>query len=116
MVAPSTDALQTKQPLAKRLILSADEQERYWAEARDRALSDEVTMLNAARRQGTSETGHRMLSRLTYRRFGEAAAEQSKPLLEHINDAERFEELADELLLCTDADAWLTALRTAANQ
>ncbi|EIC23720.1 Rpn family recombination-promoting nuclease/putative transposase [Thiorhodovibrio frisius] len=37
---------------AKLRAMSAVEEECYWAEARDRALSDEVTMLNAARREG----------------------------------------------------------------
>ncbi|WP_328983462.1 hypothetical protein [Thiorhodovibrio winogradskyi] len=37
---------------AKLRAMSAVEEDRYWAEARDRALSDEVTMLNAARREG----------------------------------------------------------------
>jgi predicted transposase/invertase (TIGR01784 family) len=43
---------------AKLRVMSADEQERYWAESRARALSDEVTMLNAARREGRDE-GHK---------------------------------------------------------
>ncbi len=46
---------------AKLRALSAVEEERYWAEARDRALSDEVTMLNAARREGRRQTAITML-------------------------------------------------------
>ena len=109
---------------AKLRVLSADEQERYWAEARARALSDEVTLLNAARREGHKEgrkegaieSTRRTLLRLTHRRFGEAAAEQSKPLLARITDVDRLEQLADDVVLCTDTDAWLAALRTAAEQ
>ena len=66
--------------------------------------------------KGVSKTGHHILQRLIHRRFGEAAAEQSKPLLDQITKLECFEELADQLLLCTDADAWLNALRTAADE
>ena len=43
---------------AKLRAMSADEQERYWAESRARALSDEVTMLNAARREGDKQARH----------------------------------------------------------
>ena len=46
---------------AKLRAMSADEQERYWAESRARALSDEVTMLNAARREGRCQTALAML-------------------------------------------------------
>lgn len=102
--------------------MSADEEERYWAEARERALSDEVTLLNAARRegreegreqgreQGAAESSRRLLKRQTHRRFGEAAAEQSTPLLERIGNADRLEALADDVVLCADADAWLARL------
>jgi hypothetical protein len=58
----------------------------------------------------------RVLVRQIHRRFGEGAAEQSKPLLEQIAEAQRLEDLAEELLLCTDAEAWLVALHTAAEQ
>ncbi|MEA1053969.1 hypothetical protein U5801_29765, partial [Lamprobacter modestohalophilus] len=66
--------------------------------------------------KGATESSRRMLSRLTYRRFGEATAEQSKPLLERIADADRLEELADDFVLCADGEAWLVALRAAADQ
>ena len=46
---------------AKLRAMSAVEEERYWADARDRALSDEVTMLNAARREGRCQTAIAML-------------------------------------------------------
>ncbi|WPL15765.1 PD-(D/E)XK nuclease family transposase [Thiorhodovibrio winogradskyi] len=105
---------------AKLRVLSADEQERYWAEARARALSDEVTLLNAARREGHKEgaieSTRRTLLRQLHSRFGEAAAEQSKPMLERITDLDRLEQLADDVVLCTDADSWLAALHTAAEQ
>lgn len=99
---------------AKLRAMSADEQERYWAESRARALSDEVTMLNAARREGAIASTRRTLLRQTHRRFGEAAAEHAKPLLENVTAADRLEELADDFVLCTDAEAWLSILRTAA--
>ena len=106
---------------AKLRAMSAAEEEHYWAEARDRALSDEVTLLNAARREGrkegreegAAESSRRLLKRLIHRRFGEAAAEQSKPLLEGIGGADRLEALADDFVLCADADAWLATLRAA---
>jgi hypothetical protein len=41
--------------------MSAVKEERYWAEARDRALSDEGTMLNAARREGDQTARHQTL-------------------------------------------------------
>ena len=102
---------------AKLRAMSAVEEERYWAEARERALSDEVTLLNAARREGreegAAESSRRLLKRLIHRRFGETAAEQSKPLLERIGGADRLEALADDFVLCADADAWLATLRAA---
>ncbi|WPL17626.1 hypothetical protein Thiowin_02651 [Thiorhodovibrio winogradskyi] len=43
---------------AKLRAMSADEQERHWAESRARALSDEVTLLNEAHKDGHKE-GHK---------------------------------------------------------
>ena len=44
--------------IGKLRAMSADEEERYWAEARDKALRDEVTLLAVAREEGLEE-GHK---------------------------------------------------------
>ena len=41
--------------IGKLRAMSADEEERYWAEAREKALRDEVTLLAVAREEGTEE-------------------------------------------------------------
>ena len=41
--------------LEKLRALSADEEARYWAEAREKALNDEVTLLEEAREEGREE-------------------------------------------------------------
>ena len=50
--------------------ISADEDERYRALARERALSDAVTDRNAARREGLEEGGAAVFESLLARRFG----------------------------------------------
>jgi predicted transposase/invertase (TIGR01784 family) len=41
--------------IGKLRAMSADEEERYWAEAREKALRDEVTLLAVAREEGLEE-------------------------------------------------------------
>jgi hypothetical protein len=48
------------------------------------------------------------------KRFGPAVAEQSTPRLERIEDAQKLEDLAEVLLDAADGDAWLDALKRAA--
>ena len=57
------------------------------------------------------EAARHMLMRLTRRHFSPEIAEQSRPLLARISDLEQLEELADQLLLSPDGDAWLTQLK-----
>jgi hypothetical protein len=50
--------------LEKRRALSADEEARYWAEAREKALSDEATLLMEAREEGRDEARQEMARNL----------------------------------------------------
>jgi predicted transposase/invertase (TIGR01784 family) len=50
--------------LEKRRALSADEEARYWAEAREKALSDEATLLLEAREEGRDEARQEMARNL----------------------------------------------------
>ncbi|MEA3643912.1 MAG: hypothetical protein VBE63_28885, partial [Lamprobacter sp.] len=52
--------------IGKLRAMSADEEERYWAEARDKALRDEVTLLAVAREEGI-ELGREQATRETAR-------------------------------------------------
>ncbi len=60
--------------------------------------------------QGREATRH-ILIRQVRRRFGAEVAEQTRPLLARISDLEQLEELADQLLLSPDGDAWLTQVK-----
>jgi hypothetical protein len=55
-----------------------------------------------------------LLLRMARKRFGPAVAEQSTPRLERIEDAQKLEDLAEVLLDAADGDAWLDALKRAA--
>ncbi len=57
----SVDHPPTQKAIGKLRAMSADEEERYWAEAREKALRDEVTLLAEAREAGLEqgrEQGH----------------------------------------------------------
>lgn len=65
--------------------------------------------LRQGRQEGLSEglsSERRLLLRQIRRRFGEAAAERSAPLLAGIDDPMRLEDLGEVLLDCVDAKAW----------
>lgn len=55
-----------------------------------------------------------LLLRMARKPFGQAVAEQSTPRLERIEDAQKLEDLAEVLLDAADGDAWLDALKRAA--
>lgn len=68
-----------RQARAKLRAMSADEEARYWAEAREKALRDEITMLGEAHDQGFEE-GRELVARnlvklnlLTDQKIGEAS-------------------------------------------
>jgi hypothetical protein len=50
----SLSHLPVQKAIGKLRAMSADEEERYWAEAREKALRDEVTLLAVAREEGLS--------------------------------------------------------------
>ena len=52
-----------------------------------------------------------MLLRQVRRRFGPAIADRSAPWLAHIRDLGALEELSDQLLILSEEDAWLRAVR-----
>lgn len=60
------------------------------------------------------ESERRMLLRLIHRRFGEAHAEQSAPMLEQIQQPVVFEDLGEALFDCVDEQAWLARINAAA--
>ena len=55
-----------------------------------------------------------LLLRQTRKRFGPEVAEQSTAQLERIEDARQLEDLAEVLLDAADGNAWLHALKQAA--
>ncbi|MGB5832333.1 MAG: transposase [Thiohalocapsa sp.] len=57
------------------------------------------------------EAARHMLLRQIRRRFGPAIADRSAPWLARIRDLGALEELGDQLLILTDGDAWLRAVR-----
>jgi len=87
--------------------ISADEDERYRALPRERALSDAVTDRNAARREGLEEGGAAVFERLLTRRFGPldeairsrirgADLEQLEPWTDRILDAPTLSAVFEE--------------------
>ncbi|MDG4550502.1 MAG: hypothetical protein P9F19_14245 [Candidatus Contendobacter sp.] len=71
------------------------------------------------RQEGREEGLHsewRLLLRLVRRRFGEAIADRSAPVLERIKQPAALEDLGEELLDCADATAWLARLNAAAGE
>ncbi len=58
----------------------------------------------------------RLLQRLIRRRFGEAVAIQSAPILERIEQLSVFEALGEELFDSADETAWLARLQAAAGE
>lgn len=69
--------------------------------------------IQQATREGLQHQRH-MLTRQVHRRFGSDVAEQSEPLLSHIADPQRLDNLAEVLLDSPDGASWLRALRVAA--
>lgn len=69
--------------------------------------------IQQATREGLQHQRH-MLTRQVHRRFGSDVAEQSEPLLSHIADPQRLDDLAEVLLDSPDGASWLRALRVAA--
>jgi len=65
-------------------------------------------------RQGL-EQEHLLLSRQARKRFGDEVAERSAPLLSRIEGAQTLEDLAEALLDAADGEAWLQAVRQAAD-
>ena len=55
----------------------------------------------------------RLLLRQIRKRFDEATAEQSAPLLDQIVDGEKLEDLGEAIIDAVDKAAWLQALRRA---
>lgn len=110
-----------QEALAHLQALSADEETRWRAFVRERALRDEISELQGARREGREEgiqqgieqgmdSERRMLLRQIRRRFGDAAADRSQPLLERIQQPDTFEELGEALLDSADDTAWQARL------
>lgn len=60
------------------------------------------------------ESERRLLMRMIRRRFGEALAEQSAPMLEQIQQPVIFEDLGEALFDCPDEQAWLARINAAA--
>ena len=69
--------------------------------------------IQQATQEGLQHQRH-MLTRQVHRRFGSDVAEQSEPLLSHIADPRRLDDLAEALLDSPDGASWLRALRVAA--
>jgi hypothetical protein len=110
-----------QEALAHLQALSADAETRRRAFVRERALRDEISELQGARREGREEgiqqgldSERRMLLRQIRRRFGAAAAGQSQPLLERIQQPNAFEDLGEALLDSADATVWQARLAEAA--
>jgi len=61
---------QVKQAMSRIRRLSADEEAKRLAFVRERALRDEVSLLNEARQEGLQEGELRLLQRLLGKRFG----------------------------------------------
>ncbi len=57
--------------------------------------------------EGMIQRHRDVLVRLTARRFGPAAADQTAKFLSSVTDTERLEVLTDRILDCSDADQWL---------
>jgi hypothetical protein len=69
--------------------------------------------------QGLQQVLHserRLLQRLIRRRFGEAIAVQSCPVLERIEQLTLFEVLGEELFDCADETVWLARLQAVAGE
>ena len=69
--------------------------------------------LQAGMQQGLQqglEAERKLLLRQVRRRFGEAVAAQSGPLLARIEQTSAFEDLGEALLDCVDGAAWLARL------
>lgn len=62
--------------------------------------------------QGLNAMRH-VLVRQARRRFGPAIAEQTEPMLAHIDNLRQLEDFGDQLLLSQDGEDWLDAVRKA---
>ena len=70
--------------------------------------------IEQATREGLQHQRH-TLTRLVQRRFGADLAKASGPLLAGIEDPQRLDDLNEVVFDSPDAEAWLTALRQAAD-
>jgi hypothetical protein len=70
--------------------------------------------IEQATREGLQHQRH-TLTRLVQRRFGADLAKASGPLLAGIEDPQRLDDLHEVVFDSPDAEAWLTALRQAAD-
>ncbi|KXS36839.1 DUF4351 domain-containing protein [Modicisalibacter tunisiensis] len=82
--------------------LSADEETRRLAFVRERALRDEVSLLNDAKREGEMTGERRVLQRLLSRRFGELPGWIGEML--EAADTKRLEAWTDEILTVDTLD------------
>ena len=57
-------------------------------------------------------TERQLLLRMVLRRFGAKVSEQSKPLLDQIDNAQSLESLGEALIDSADSGAWLEALES----
>lgn len=82
--------------------LSADEETRRLAFVRERALRDEVSLLNDAKREGEVTGERRVLQRLLSKRFGELPDWVGKKL--EAADTEQLAAWTDEILTVDTLD------------
>ncbi len=91
----------THEPVKKAMSrvreLSADEEARRMAFVRERALRDEVSLLNQARREGEQKGEASVLLRLIECKFGPEAAEAHRERIER-SDAETLLEWSERIL------------------
>jgi hypothetical protein len=91
-----------KRAMSRIRELSADEETRRLAFVRERALRDEVSLLNDAKREGEMTGERRVLQRLLSKRFGELpdwVVEKLKAA-----DTEQLEAWTDEILTVASLD------------
>ncbi|WP_205596249.1 PD-(D/E)XK nuclease family transposase [Modicisalibacter sp. 'Wilcox'] len=91
-----------KKAMSRIRELSADEETRRLAFVRERALRDEVSLLNDAKREGEMTGERRVLQRLLSRRFGDLP-EWVIQRLEAAN-AQQLEDWTDEILVADSLD------------
>ena len=91
-----------KKAMSRIRELSADEEARRLAFVRERALRDEVSLLNDAKREGELTGERRVLQRLLNKRFGEVPAWVNEKL--KTADSSQLEAWTDDILSVNSCD------------